>query len=105
MVVIFTGYALIGVANIATKIYGHRHLIAVWAPSLFGVLLIMALAGGGAVRALRAARIEARASAGKANESRDKIAFQKFKTYFYCAASIGIAMQVLILFWRAVSPF
>ncbi|MGB6974636.1 MAG: hypothetical protein WBD67_08140 [Terracidiphilus sp.] len=90
MAIIFSVLALIGIVSAAGKIRDIPHGIAIWAPTLVGFLAAMALAGAGAIRAIASARSED-------TEALRKVAFEKFRTYFFCAAFVFLATQLMTL--------
>ena len=63
---------------------------------MVAVLALMAIAAGGAIRAIHAARSEA--AADKCSEAVEKRAFQTFRTYSLCAAVSGITLMLLAMF-------
>lgn len=91
MAFLFTFQSLLGIAKMAARIEGIHHEIALWAPTLVGFVLILALAGAGAIRAVDKAR-----SGG--TDALKRVAFEKFRTYFYCAALVAVATGLMMSF-------
>jgi hypothetical protein len=97
MAALFSLSALWGLLKAATLLQGNRTMVMLWIPSLVGALAIMALAAWGAVRAIRKARPLATERNSTGSDAA-KLAFQKFRTYFYCAALVSLASWTLVAF-------
>jgi len=94
---LFSVSALLGLLKAATLLQSDRNLVMLWIPSLVGAAAIMALAAWGAVRAIHKARPLANERTSIGNDAA-KFAFQKFRTYFYCAALVSLASWILVAF-------
>jgi FtsH-binding integral membrane protein len=96
MAIILSVWAFLGVAKMASQIYGHHQQVIQWAPILVAILLLMVMTGNGAIRAIGDARLDA--ATGKCSETVERRAFQKFRTYSLFAGISGMALILLTLY-------